>query len=126
MPTIKGQTIQQHAILARERRRDAEARAAALHAEQLATAQHTRLVELLAALYGDDWAELAPQLGPFTNRVVIDDIRFGLRGDSKIPERIRVAPLEATMMNPRTGERERILADTLADVGDLIARIKRL
>lgn len=125
MPTIKGRSIQQHALHARDERRAQEAQAAALQAEQLAAAQHERLVALLAALYGDDWAELAPQLGDFTDRVVIDEIRFGLRGNQKVLDRVKDARLEATMMNPRTGERERIIADSLADVGDLVARVKR-
>lgn len=125
MPTINGQTIQQHALRAREERDAKEREAATLHAEQLAAAQHDRLTMLLAALYGDDWAELAPQLGQFTDRVSIDEIRFSLRGNHKILDRVQHARLEATMMNPRTGERERIIVDTLADVGDLVARVKR-
>ena len=126
MPTINGQSIQQHALGAREKRQAEEAKTAARHAEQLAAVQHARLVELLAGLYGDDWSELEPQLGDFTDRVTIDDIRFGLRGDYKIIDRVQYTRLEAVMMNPRTGERERILADTLADVGELVARVKRL
>ncbi len=126
MATINGQSIQQHALRAREERDAQERQAATLHAEQLAAAQHERLTTLLAALYGDEWAELAPQLGQFTDRVVIDEIRFSLRGNHKVLDRVRHARLEATMMNPRTGERERVSADTLADVGDLVARVKRL
>lgn len=126
MPTIKGYNLQEYALLAREEQRAEEARAAAQQAEQLTAAQHARLVELLAALYGADWAELEPQLPSFTNRVVIDEIRFGLRGNSKVLERIAQARLEATMANPNTGERERMIVDTLADVGELVARVRRL
>ncbi len=126
MATINGQSIQHHALLALDERRSREAKTAALHAEQLAAAQHARLVALLAELYGDDWAELAPQLGQFTDRVLIDGIRFSLRGEYKVLDRVQHARLEATMMNPRTGERERVIADTLADVGELVARVKRV
>jgi hypothetical protein len=126
MATIKGQSILEHALHAREERRVKEEQAAALEAEQLAAAQHDRLVALLAELYGDDWAELEPQLGQFSDRVTIDEIRFSLRGNHKIVERVQHARLEATMMNTRTGERERMIVDTLADVGDLVARVKRI
>lgn len=125
MATIHGQSIEQHALRALEERRAREARSAALQAEQLATAQQERLTALLAELYGDDWAELAAQLAPFTDRVTIGELRFRLRGDYKVVERVRAARLEASMTNPRTGERERISADTLADVGELVARIRR-
>jgi hypothetical protein len=65
-------------------------------------------------------------LGQFTDRVLIDGIRFSLRGEYKVLDRRQHARLEATMMNPRTGERERVIADTLADVGELVARVKRV
>lgn len=125
MPTIKGQSIQQHALRALEERRAEEARTIALHAEQLAEAQHARLVELLAGVYGDDWAELAAQVGEFTDCVAIDDIRFKLRGDAKAIDRVRHARLEASLPNPRTGVRERAMIDTLADLGELVARVRR-
>ena len=126
MATIKGQSILDHALYAREERNAKEAEAVAHQAAQLLAAQHDRLVALLAELYGDDWGELEPQLGQFSDRVTIDEIRFSLRGNHKLIERVQHARLEATMMNPRTGERERIIADSLADVGDLVARVKRV
>lgn len=126
MPTIHGQSIQHHALVALGQRRKEEATAEALHADQRARARHGRLVALLADIYGADWAELEPQLGAFGDRVTVDEITFSLwRGDLGI-ERLEQTQLEAAMMNPHSGERERALVFTLADVGELVARVKRL